>query len=114
MRTGDKKLNALTLITTTTVNIYAQNFPSTTTMGTFVLAFVGIFLVPLILTALFRESGDVIVTIFLFGAFLGGLLGSLASNQIDASSGTFGYVPWGMTFYLAVALVVWLVKGGGH
>ena len=101
-------------VTTTTTTIYAQNFPTPTVMIGFVTVLVFVFLIPSVLTAFFDEQGDVAVTIWLFGAFLGGLIGSVAADAESFLTGAYGVVPWGLTFFLGVALVIWIIRGGGH
>jgi len=103
-----------TATTFTTSSLFAQNFPSASVMGDFVVVLVFIFLVPAALVSILRESGDVAVTIWLAGSAFGGLLGSMASDAASFVSGAYGYVPWGLTFFLTLSTIVWLIKGGGH
>lgn len=101
------------LVTTVTHTLYAQNFPSLTIMTSVIGLMVFLGLVPGTLVSVFGEEapGDVVVSLWLFGSFLGALLGGLSST-VDIISA--GYVPWGLTVFLAIALVVWQIKGGGH
>jgi hypothetical protein len=103
-----------TVTSTSTQLVYAQNFPSARIMAGFVTVLAFVFLVPAVLVSAFRQEGDVVVTLWLVGSFLGGLVGSMAADAASFVSGAYGYVPWGLTFFLGVASVVWLMKGGGH
>ena len=59
-----------------------------------------------------QSLGDVVVTLWLLTAFMGALLGSLSSTYFNLI--TPGYVPWGLTVFLAASLIVWAIKGGGQ
>ena len=100
-------------ITTITRHLYAQNFPSLTTMTSIVILMVLVFLPGGALVGLLGQeaTGDVIVTVWLLGCFIGALMGGLSATYGII---TAGYVPWGLTIFLAMALVVWLLKGGGN
>lgn len=99
--------------TTITTTVYAQNFPTTATVTSVTLLVLYMFIPPMILVRLFYQegAGDVIVTLWLIGELIGGLFGGLSANYNVISP---GYVPWGLTFFVAVALAVWAIKGGGH
>jgi hypothetical protein len=103
---------------TVTSTLQAQNFPTLSVVTGVIVMIMFVFIMPAIVVQLASQFapaqslGDVVVTLWLLTAFMGALLGSLSSTYFNLI--TPGYVPWGLTVFLAASLIVWAIKGGGQ